>query len=79
MECHTTQLSPAEPEDDRSVRESIVDFWRELSMSGDAGCTTWEVLEPLQDRVTECLALGRLPQAANLTGKALCLISGLSK
>ena len=58
MEFHIPQPLPAEPEDDRSVRESIVDFWRELSMSGDAGCTSWEVLEPLQDRVTECFALG---------------------
>ena len=79
MENHTAQLFSAEPDCEQNVQEAIIDFWRELSMSGDAGCTTWEVLEPLQDRVTECLACGRLRQATEYTAKALCLIAGLAE
>lgn len=79
MHRHTQLLSPAAPDVGMSVRQSIIDFWRDLSASGDAGCASWDVLEPLQDRVTECLACGRLREAADNTAKALCLIQGLTE
>lgn len=57
---------------------SIVEWWMELERGGDSGRTTWEVLDPLRDRVTALLALRPrgLDEAEQTTAEALMLITG---
>jgi hypothetical protein len=59
-------------------RETIVDWWTQLEMSDDCGRTTWEVLDPIRDRVTACLGLSppQIDMAEHLTALALRLITG---
>ena len=66
------------PPDYEPRRQALVEWWREISRSGDAGCTSWEVLDEIQAQVTEALALGppAFDQAEHLTAKAMLLWSG---
>jgi hypothetical protein len=59
-------------------RQAIVDWWTELSRSGDAGCSSWEVLDSIQDHVTAALALGPsgLNEAEHFTAEAILRVSG---
>jgi hypothetical protein len=63
-----------------SRMEALKCFWTELGMSGDAGCTTWDVLDPFRDRVT--MYLMRDPPdvltAESLTAEAMLRITGQS-
>lgn len=58
--------------------ESLNWFWTELSMSGDAGCTTWDVLDWFRDRVTMCLMRDPpdILTAESLTAEAMLNITG---
>ena len=59
-------------------RQAIVDWWTELSMSGDAGCTSWGVLDAIQAQVTAALTLSPpdIDKAEHLTARAMLLWSG---
>jgi hypothetical protein len=74
-----TELIPA-PQDMPGRIENLKRFWTDLSMSGDAGCTTWDVLDLLRDRVTEYLMRDPpdLLRAESLTADALLRITGQS-
>ena len=63
---------------DRLRRQGLVDWWTQLETCGDCGSTSWEVLDPIRDRVTECLGVGppAIDQAEHLTALALRLITG---
>jgi len=70
-------LSP--PSDDIPVRiENIQMFWNDLDMSADAGNTTWDVLDPLRDRVTMYLMHDPpdVLSAESLTAEAMLRIIG---
>ena len=58
--------------------QAIVEWWTEVSRSGDAGCTSWEVLDSIQAQVTAALALGppSIDRAEHLTARAIMLWSG---
>jgi hypothetical protein len=75
---HQSVLSSADPPVDSIRRQQVVDVWIELNMSGDAGATTWEVLDNLSNKVTECLHAEPLllSKAESLTAKALLLRNG---
>lgn len=62
-------------------RQALVDWWTQLEMGGDCGSTCWEVLDPIRDAVTACLALGppAIDKAEHLTARALRLITGEDK
>ena len=66
---------PPDPE------EAIKAFWASLEEGGDAGCTTWEVLDPIRDKVTECLAQSPpdIARASRLTALAIALTEGESQ
>ena len=81
MKTHNNRLSVA-PQDRLGRRiQMVVDFWMTLEMSGDAGATTWEVLSPLRDQVTQCLSQSPpdVLHAEGLTAKALFLTCGLNE
>lgn len=63
---------------DELRRAVLVGFWTQLELDGDCGSTTWEVLDPVRDRVTACLGFSppQLDQAEHLTALALRLITG---
>ncbi len=73
-----SELSPVNPPP-KSRREQIVRWWMDLELSGDAGGTTWEVLDPIRDRVTECLSNDNISHAESLTAKALLLVAGIKE
>lgn len=60
-------------------KEDLIAFWNELRATDDIGETTWEVLEPIEREVTECLdrAPSDIGRAVSLTYKAHLLIAGL--
>ncbi len=62
---------------DPELTEGLIVFWNEFSVLENPGGTTWDVLEELQRRVTDCLARGT-PQdlllAHRLTAQAICLL-----
>lgn len=74
------ELLPAAPLDLTGRRQLVIQFWTDLEMSGDAGGTTWEVLDGLRDRVTACLAVRPpgIEHAERLTAQAMLLLQGLS-
>jgi hypothetical protein len=56
----------------------ISDFWNQLRITEEVGAATWEALEVLERKTTECLAarprdIGR---ARRYTAEAILLISG---
>ncbi len=71
-------LSSSDPPDREHRIRRVIDFWNELSCGGDAGETTWGVLEDLQAQVSDCLS--REPadviRAESLTAYAALLMSG---
>jgi hypothetical protein len=75
-----TELLPAEPLTDRDRLELLWKIWRELSMSGDAGATSWDVLDGIQAQVTEHLSFDppNISIAESLTAKAFLLREGQS-
>jgi hypothetical protein len=78
MTLRTDGLSPdsfARP--DQASIDYFVDFWNDLRTTDDTGRTTWEVLEPLEREVTECLYRGDVGRAESLTAKAMLLIAGM--
>jgi hypothetical protein len=74
--------SPFDPPDRSSFtplrHQVIVDWWAELGADGDCGRTSWEVLDPIRDAVTDCLADDPpdLDEAEHLTARALLAIVG---
>jgi hypothetical protein len=79
MDTHCAELSPEDPQDE-ARRQEIINFWNVLRTCGDPGATTWEVLDPLELQVTECL--DRKPPdvrgAESGTALAFLLITGCS-
>jgi len=75
--CTRNALSPPSVDVPGRV-QALKEFWTELSMSGDAGCTTWDVLDSLRDRVTMCLMLNSpdVLLAEGLTAEAMMRITG---
>jgi hypothetical protein len=59
-------------------QRQIARWWDQLRAGEDPGATTWEVLDPLERQVTDCL--GRDPpdldRADRLTAKAFLLVAG---
>src|SRR2546423_168825 len=78
---HDTEALPVKPLRDGERQQCIIFWWQELSRGGDAGATTWEVLEPIQDRVTASLYASPpdLRTAESLTALAVALVSGLEE
>lgn len=72
------QLSRAAPYAS-SEYQNICEFWLELSMDGDAGETSWRVLDGIQNRVTQALMNGDLEIARSLTAQAELEITGLTE
>lgn len=75
------ESSPAEAPTLESRRQSLVDWWMELEMSGDAGATNWEVLDVLRDCVTSCLGHDPpdIDRAESYTAQAMLLVGGFCK
>ena len=73
-----TGLSPVEPNPMKDRIRQIVEVWNELDCCGQAGATTWGVLEELRLEVTECLyrAPPDVSRAESLTAYAFLLIDG---
>lgn len=74
-------LSPSNlPRGDDAELNLIIEFWNQLRVSDELGGTTWEVLEPLERRVTECLdrAPPDVDAARTATAEALWLLDGRS-
>jgi len=72
------RLPPAGDSGDESTRP-IVEFWNQVRVCDATGQTSWEILEPLERQVTECLVRRRprdLDRAASLTALAMILIAG---
>lgn len=68
-------MSPVEPPfGDR--RALIIQWWMDLERAGDAGATTWEVLDPMRDSVTEALQTGHIRHAESITARAMLLVDG---
>ncbi len=75
------KLSPVEPLTVQDRVNLIREIWHSWSMSGDAGATTWDVLEGIQAQVTDCLYFGSthvesIEMAESLTAKAFLLRDG---
>ena len=82
MSRQESKLLPAElPRSAPVRRQLIVDWWMGLERSGDAGATTWEVLDVLRDQVTYALMKGAasLVEAESLTAQAMLLVAGLAE
>lgn len=54
----------------------IVEFWSALRICGDPGATTWDVLDEIEQQVTQALANGDLDLADRLSARAWCLVEG---
>ena len=80
MKRHCAGLSPGSSRDGEVRIQRIVDFWNALRTSGTPGTTTWEVLEPLEQLVTEHLDHDPpdIGWAESLTARAALLIQGCS-
>jgi len=78
MADHFNDLSSGDPPDRDHRLQQVIDFWNGLSCHGDAGETTWEVLEDLQTQVSDCLSREPvdLERAESLTAYAALLMSG---
>lgn len=77
MNNDKSELLSAEPTDVQRRMKSLIDFWTALYEDGDAGATTWEVLDRLRDKVTSALH-ARPPdisRAESLTARAASLLS----
>ena len=64
---------------EKRIRQ-IVEFWNSLRVCDETGQTSWEVLEPLEREVTECLRQNDssgIDQAESKTALAQILILGL--
>lgn len=74
----SNELSAAPSFQQEQLRQKVIDFWCNLEPDRDAGETTWEVLDPIRDQVTECLMHSPpdLAKAASLTAEAALLIGG---
>ena len=74
---YPSELLLADPAEFERRRRLIIEFWQALDDDGDAGATTWEVLDRLRDKVTTAL-LRRPPDiclAESLTAKAAILLT----
>ena len=74
----STILSPGLSVEDRERVRRIAEFWNDYATCGDSGETSREVLEELQQEVTDCL-YGNPPDidcAEGLTARAMLLIAG---
>ena len=73
-----SRLPPRPPDgvDDRV--QAMKEFWTDLEMSGDSGCTTWDVLDPIKHKVTRCLMQNPpdLRHAESLTAEAMLRLNG---
>jgi hypothetical protein len=80
MSNRCTGLSPGDPREAEQRIQRIVDFWNALRTSGTPGTTTWGVLEPLEQLVTEYLDHDPpdIGWAESLTAQAALLIEGYS-
>jgi hypothetical protein len=80
MKSCSPELSLGEPRTPDARQKRIVDFWNGLRVCGDPGATTWEVLEPLEQLVTEYLDHDPpdIRWAESLTAQAALLIEGRS-
>ena len=80
MQRHCAGSLPEDPRTFEARLQQIVDFWNELRNSGDTGATTWEVLGPLEQQVTEYLDSDSpdITWAESLTAQAALSISGCS-
>ena len=78
MSIHRARLLSGESVNDRDRIDAIVEFWNSLRVSDDHGSTTWEVLDELERRVTDCLALRPrdITTADRLTTEALFRMTG---
>ena len=76
--CWPNELSAALSSQQGQLRQAVVNWWRNLELEGNAGETTWEVLDSIRDRVTECLMRSPpdLAMAASLTAEAALLVGG---
>lgn len=78
MRCCSTGLSPGESQAPDARWKRVTCFWNELHTCGQPGATTWEVLESLENEVTECLYRNPpdIGLAESLTAQAAALIAG---
>jgi len=76
--CRQHELSAALSFQQEQLRQTVIDFWHKLELEGNAGETTWEVLDLIRDQVTECLMHSPpdLAKAASLTAEAALLVGG---
>jgi hypothetical protein len=61
---------------DEERRSRIAEFWSRLRVCEDLGATSWEVLEPIELEVTDCLSRDPpdIARAESHTAKAFLLI-----
>ncbi len=74
-------LSPGEAERrERERAKHIAEFWNSIRMD-ELDATIWEVLEPIERQVTECLDQSppRIAAAESLTAQALVVLDGYEK
>ena len=81
MKSLFAKLSPDDPQATDASYQTLVEFWNGLRTYGDPGATTWEVLESLEQQVTERLSDDPpdIKGAQSLTAFAGLLIQGDSE
>ena len=65
------------PEDRERINRAI-SFWNEYGVHQESGAATWEVIDEVQRKVTECLYAAEIEAHAieSLTAKAMMLMQG---
>ncbi len=56
----------------------VAEWWNQLRVSGDSGATTWEVLDDLERKVTDCITADPpdIARAVSLTMRAMHFVAG---
>lgn len=81
MDVRRCELSPGDAERRGGSRaRRIAEFWNSLRID-ELDAAIWEVLEPIERQVTECLDRSppRIAVAESLTAQAMVLLAGYEK
>lgn len=69
---------PPDPRAQAAIAHSVSDWWTSLRNSENPGAATWEVLDRIEQEVTDCLVGGDVAKASSLTAEAMLLVTGSS-
>lgn len=68
-------LSSSQTGQDKLKATQIAEFWARLRTCDELDAAMWEVLEPIECQVTECLDRRRLAEAESLTAQVMILLA----